>query len=223
MVVVAIAGSPGNSVGAVLDGAFLGGLGVAVGALFFFILAKLGSSRVAQGFVWFVMVYALALVKAQSMRYFAFSLLGLLVAFSGIYTSVLLGGRFQPEYLESYLIAYAWAFALVLFVAIAIFPVSAERELRELLVQSLERVSMFTHLIAKTYSLEISDEERKVRDALGQSIRADFVFSQTKMSQARMELVAFSRNSMSDYARILGRLRQMQQVGSMRSLNSYRS
>jgi hypothetical protein len=56
----------------------------------------------------------------------------------------------------------------------AIFPVSTERELRELIVQSLERISTFTHLIAKTYSLEINQEERAARDALSQSIRADF-------------------------------------------------
>lgn len=35
-----------------------------------------GHSQVAQGFVFFIMLYFLALIKAQSMRYFAFSLLG---------------------------------------------------------------------------------------------------------------------------------------------------
>jgi hypothetical protein len=34
-------------------------------------------------FVFFVIVYVLALIKAQSLRYFAFSLLAILMAFSG--------------------------------------------------------------------------------------------------------------------------------------------
>lgn len=37
------------------------------------------------------------------MRYFAFSLLAILVAFSGLYTSILLGGVFSPGYLIAYL------------------------------------------------------------------------------------------------------------------------
>lgn len=53
--------------------------------------------------MFFAMLYFFALIKAQSMRYFAFSLLGIIVAFSGIYTSVLLGGIFEPKYLQSYL------------------------------------------------------------------------------------------------------------------------
>lgn len=44
----------------------------------------------------------LALIKAQSMRYFAFSLLAILVSFSGIYTRLLIGA-FSPEYLIAYL------------------------------------------------------------------------------------------------------------------------
>lgn len=82
------------------------------------------------------------------MRYFGFSLLGIIMSFSGIYTSVLLK-TFAPEYLTSYLISYAWGFALVLVVNVLVFPVSAERELREALVSSLERISTLAHLIAK--------------------------------------------------------------------------
>lgn len=55
MVIVSIAGQPGLSVGACLDGGALGMLGVGWGALWFFILAKI-PSRVGQGFVFFALV-----------------------------------------------------------------------------------------------------------------------------------------------------------------------
>jgi len=42
-----------------------------------------GGSQVAQGFVFFVLVYLAALVKAQSLRYFGLSLLFIILAFSG--------------------------------------------------------------------------------------------------------------------------------------------
>lgn len=44
MILVTIAGKPGVSVGACLDGGVLGMAGVGVGAVFFVILAKLGSA-----------------------------------------------------------------------------------------------------------------------------------------------------------------------------------
>ncbi|GAA5925622.1 hypothetical protein JCM10213_008838 [Rhodosporidiobolus nylandii] len=211
-VLITIAGQPGLAIGACWDQAFFGALGVAVGGLCFLILAKLGHSQVAQGFVLAVFVYFLALIKAQSMRYFAFSLLAILLAFSGIYTSVLPGsdGRFIPEYLESYLEAYCWGFAIVLFVNAFVFPHTSEKELRELLVISLEHVSTFSHLIAKTYSLDITDEERKARDGLNLSIRADMSLLNQKLAQAGVE-VNWSKWSMQDYAEAVSKLRAMQQ------------
>lgn len=64
-------------------------------------------------------------------------------------TSILLGGEFNSAYLESYLKAYAWGFALVLGVNMLIFPHSSEHELRGLLVSSLHHISTLSHLIAK--------------------------------------------------------------------------
>ncbi|KAK4055132.1 hypothetical protein OIV83_000412 [Microbotryomycetes sp. JL201] len=210
MIIVSIAGQPGLSVGACLDQAWLGSLGVATGGACFAILAKLGHSRVAQGFVFWVMLYCLAYIKALSMRYFAFSLLAILVAFNGIYTSALSRGNFVPDYLEDYLKAYAMAFAIVLGVNVLVFPVSAERELRETLVASLERISTFTHLIARTYNIEITEEEKTVRDQLNQSIRADFAFLQLKLQQSGLE-VNWTRWSMADYAGMVSKVQSMQQ------------
>lgn len=52
--------------------------------VFFVVLAKLGHSQVAQGFVFFIICYAFALVKNLSFRYFGFALLGIIMSFSGI-------------------------------------------------------------------------------------------------------------------------------------------
>ncbi|KAM0753235.1 hypothetical protein T439DRAFT_323872 [Meredithblackwellia eburnea MCA 4105] len=211
VVLVTIAGKPGVSVGACLDGGALGILGVGAGAVGFLILAKLGHSQVAQGFVFFVMLYFLALIKAQSLRYFAFSLLAIIMAFSGIYTSILLGGVFSPKYLEAYLEAYCWGFAIVLGINILVLPISSERELRELLVSSLEHVSTFSHLIAKTYTLDITDEERAVRDGLNQSIRADIAFLGQKLSETGLE-INWTKWSMADYGAATAKIRAMQQA-----------
>ncbi|KAI5481791.1 hypothetical protein MNV49_000068 [Pseudohyphozyma bogoriensis] len=191
-ILVSIAGKPGVSVGACLDGGVLGMAGVGFGAVFFVILAKLGHSQVAQGFVFFVMLYFLALIKAQSLRYFAFSLLAIIMAFSGMYA-----------------ILHCWGFAIVLGTNVLILPITSERELRELIVTSLEHISTLSHLIAKTYQLEITDEEREVRDQLNQSIRQDMAFLGQKMSETGLE-INYTKWSMADYARIVGNIRQMQ-------------
>ena len=76
-----------------------------------------------------------------------------------------------------------------------------------LLVSSLEHVATFGHLIAKvpdaykhaplatdmsvfskTYLLEISDEEKIVRDELNQSIRADIAFLSQKLGDTSLEV-----------------------------------
>ncbi|GAA5972386.1 hypothetical protein JCM11641_002434 [Rhodosporidiobolus odoratus] len=212
IVLITIAGQPGLSCGACWDQVILGALGVGVGSACFAILAKLGHSQVAQGFVLAIFVYFLALVKAKGLRYFAFSLLAILLAFSGIYTSVLPTSNrsFIPEFLESYIEAYCWGFAIVLFVNGFIFPHTSEKELRELLVISLEHISTFSHLIAKTYSLEITDDERKARDDLNLTIRADMGLLNQKLAQAGIE-INYSRWSMQDYAFAVSKLRAMQQ------------
>ncbi|GAA5865438.1 hypothetical protein JCM8547_001244 [Rhodosporidiobolus lusitaniae] len=209
-VLITIAGQPGLAVGAVLDQAVFGLLGVGIGGACFAILAKLGHSQVAQGFVLAVMVYFLALVKAASMRYFALSLLAIILAFSGIYTSILSGGDFVPGYLEAYLEAYLWGFAIVLVVNLLVFPHTSEKELRELLVLSIEHIGTFSHLIAKTYSLEITEDERKIRDSLNASIRADMGLLNAKLMHAGIE-INYTRFSMADYTLAVGKIRNIQQ------------
>lgn len=107
----------------------------------------------------------------------------------------------------------AYGFAIVLLVNLAVIPLSAERELREFIVVSLEHVSTFAHLLSKTYTLEITEEEVVLRDSLNATIRADFGYLQMKLAETSVEL-NWTRYSMADYAQMTARIRTMQQVSS---------
>ena len=48
----------------------------------------------------------------------------------------------------------SWAAAIVLAVNIIIFPVTSEKELRRMLLLSLEHVATFSHLLAKVGDLK---------------------------------------------------------------------
>lgn len=90
-----------------------------------------------------------------------------------------------------------------------VFPTSSERELRELLALSLEHISTFSHLIATTYTMEITDEERALRDSLNQSVRADLGLLAVRIGQAGLE-VNWSRYAMTDYAIMISKIKAMQ-------------
>ncbi|GAB1520598.1 hypothetical protein RhiTH_003678 [Rhizoctonia solani] len=201
-ILIVIAGTPGKSVGACLTATFFAILGVCVGSLNFVILAHLGHEPVAQAVVFAVMVYLLALIKAQGLKYFGFSLLAILMSFNGIYTSMMLGTGFSSTYLKEYIKSYLWGSAIVLFVNLFVFPVSSERELRKLLVMSLEHVATYSHLLAKTYTLTLTDEERDARARLAQTIRADFGLLTMKMAETSAE-INWSRWSMDDYLALI--------------------
>lgn len=110
---VSIAGFPGKSNGECFISTIYGLAGVGVGAVMFVVLAELSSAPVAQGFVLAAFLYIMALIKAQGLQYFGFSLLAILLAFGGISTSYITGG-FSDTYLEDYLVSYAVAGAIVL-------------------------------------------------------------------------------------------------------------
>lgn len=79
-----------------------------------------------------------------------------------------------------------------------VLPHSAEKELREILVISLEHISTFSHLIGKTYLVELTEEERVARDELNQSIRADMGVLGQRYAQAGVE-INYTRWTMHDY------------------------
>ncbi|KAG8699562.1 hypothetical protein FRC09_006545 [Ceratobasidium sp. 395] len=208
-ILISIAGTPGKSVGACLTAIFFSILGVCIGSLNFLILSELGHVPVAQAAVFTVMVYLLALVKAQGLKYFGFSLLAILMSFNGVYTSIMLGAGSNSTTLKANIEAYLWGSAIVLFVNIFIFPLSSERELRQLLVMSLEHVATYSHLLSKTYTLTITDEERDARARLAQTIRADFGLLTMKMEETSAE-INWSRWSMADYLVFVGKTRAVQ-------------
>ncbi|KAL5492777.1 hypothetical protein ACEPAI_4224 [Sanghuangporus weigelae] len=209
MTILLIVGGAGMSFGTCVQSTALALIGVGAGAVGFFILAKLVESQIAQGFVFAALVYGFALVKAQGLKWFPLALLAILMSFNGIYTSLLVG-RFDSAYLEEYLKTYFWAAAIVLTVNILILPISSEKEMRQTLILSLEHVSTFLHLLAKTYTMEITEEERAVRDHLAQSIRADFGLLSNKIDETFIE-INYSRFSTKEYQSFVTRVRRMQQ------------
>lgn len=92
------------------------------------------------------------------------------MAFNGVYTSIMLDG-FVPKFDEDYFKGYLWGAAISAGVSIFFFPFTAETGLRETLVSSLDHIATFSHLLAKTYSMEITEEEKAARDRLAQSLR----------------------------------------------------
>lgn len=56
-------------------------------------------------------------------------------------------------------------------VNLLVFPISSERELREAMVGSLDHIGTFCHLLAKTYTMTLTDDERAAREALARTIR----------------------------------------------------
>ena len=99
MIIVTIAGGPGKTFGACVQGAALALGGVLLGSAFFAILAQLGHYPVAQGVVFALMVYGqytpiivscsnlpvvLSIIKTFGLKWFAFSLLAILMTFNGV-------------------------------------------------------------------------------------------------------------------------------------------
>jgi hypothetical protein len=139
-----VAGFPGANYGQSTISVIFAMLGIGLGALFFFILAKLAHAPVAQGILWAIFVYFFSIMKSKSLMFFGFALLGILVTFAGIYTSLTLPVKgFNAQYLEDYLKAYALGGAIVLVVNWFVLPISSEKELRRTLVTSLDHIKTF--------------------------------------------------------------------------------
>ncbi|KAF8591763.1 hypothetical protein K439DRAFT_1326105 [Ramaria rubella] len=212
MMIVVIANDPGKSVGACIQATTLTVAGISLGCVGFMILAKLAHWPVAQGVVFAIIVYIMVLIKSRGPRWFGFSLLCILNCFNGIYTSYLLGGVFSPIYLAAYYESYLWGAGIVLAVNLLVLPKSSERVLRETLVTSLEHVGTFAHLLAKTYTLEITDEERDLRDHLNMSIRADFGYLSRQQIEATTIEINYSKFSLEDYKLFIAKTRGLQQA-----------
>ncbi|KAF8305566.1 hypothetical protein DL93DRAFT_2089397 [Clavulina sp. PMI_390] len=220
-VILSIAGFPGKSTGEHLFGVILALMGVGIGAVNFVILSKLRVSLVSQVIVFAIMVYLLALLKGADPRLFGFALLAILMTFNGVYVSILVGS-FSPKYLEGYLEAYAWGAAIVVFVNLFVFPISTEKELRQTLVLSLDHIGTLSHLLAKTYTMTLTEEDRALRDKLNQTIRQDFGLLNQKIGASAIE-INWSRWSVQDYHALISQTRtlQLSLIAMYSSLTAY--
>lgn len=69
------------------------------------------------------------------------------------------GNKFDLTWFLADFEAYAWGIAIALFVNVVVYPITAEKQLRKLLVTSLQHVSTLAHLSCKTYAKECSEDE----------------------------------------------------------------
>ncbi|KAF8335904.1 uncharacterized protein EI90DRAFT_3120148 [Cantharellus anzutake] len=166
-----IASYPGKPVGETFQFVMSGVGGGLFGAAAFVILAKCRESLPAQAVVFGVFAYLFSLTRAYSLKYFAFALLGILMAFDGVYTSVLTDS-FSPRWLASYSKTYF-------------------------------------DLLSKTVIHDISEEERKERDCLAKSIRADYAFISQKLVFTGWEPLSISRFTLKDYQVMTSQIRSM--------------
>lgn len=75
-------------------------------------------------------------------------------------------------------------------------------------------MSTLSHLTCKTYSREITADEKEVRDLLIRTIRSDFSALTARMDEASFE-ICYTRWSMASYCQMCERIRAVQQVCSV--------
>lgn len=134
-----------------------------------------------------------------------------LFAFNGIWYPIESGTPFRSSYLLSFFTAYALGLAIVVAVNLLVFPFSAERELRHVLVQSLQHVSTLAHLACKTYAKEIEEDEVEVRQLLVRTIRSDYLSLASHLEETSYETL-WSRWGYEDLRRMITYVKGLQQA-----------
>lgn len=104
------------------------------------------------------------------------ALFGLVLSPLQIMNSINNGSRFLPDYLLADAASNLFGLAVAIAANIIIFPSSSEKELRQMLVTSLDHIECLSHLIAKAYVMVATDEEMEMGDILVQTLRADYAF-----------------------------------------------
>jgi len=134
--------------------------------------------------------------------------------------------------------AYAWGIAIALVVNVVVYPITAERQLRKLLVTSLQHVSTLAHLSCKTYAKECSEDEavrlslfpllsdgqrseadirlmsyisQEVRQLLIKTIRADYLALATRLQETSFEIL-YTRWSLKHYSDMIASVQGLQQA-----------
>lgn len=147
-----------------------------------------GAQPAAQGIIFAVGVYLAALVRFDGNKWISFYLvrshplhetqstdlplrmqLGILFSFQGIYQTIVRPTgtndlSFSSASLASYVETYFWGLAIALVSNVLVWPISAEYECRELLVTSLQHLSILAHLTCKTHdkSIDLGEAVRTI-------------------------------------------------------------
>ncbi|KZT61390.1 hypothetical protein CALCODRAFT_8959 [Calocera cornea HHB12733] len=207
-VIITIASMPGATVGSCIKNSFLNMMGIMIGSLNYFILAKLADVPVAQGVVIGLMVYLSGLMYPKGFTYIGFALLGLLQSFTGIFITYADGGAFNPAQLLGFMQSYAFGCACAVAVNLLVLPRTAEHQLREALVTSLEHARTLLLLINKGYAEDLPEEERAEMELLEQAIRMDLKTLLDLLDDTGFE-ISWSRWSMADYSSLVEKIRSM--------------
>ncbi|GAA5876090.1 hypothetical protein JCM16303_007018 [Sporobolomyces ruberrimus] len=210
-VLVVVGAYPGSPMGKCFQAVLLGTAGLALGVLVYAILGEASSSPTAQGFIFAFFVWLLALVRFSGAKYISFYLYGILFAFGGIYYSIESETRFDKSWFLASFEAYAWGIAIALAVNVLVYPVTAERELKKLLVTSLQHVSTLAHISCKTYEKTCSEDEAEVRQLLIKTIRSDYLALAARLEETSLEIL-FTRWSLKHYKDMISSVQGLQQA-----------
>ncbi|KAG8813161.1 hypothetical protein FRC18_002640, partial [Serendipita sp. 400] len=210
----------GQSIGACVQSSLLVLLGVAVGSLNFTILASLAKWTIVQGIVFAFSVYWLSYFKAGDERLFIVFLTGILMGFDGVIISKNNNDQFLPKFLLADSASYLFGLAVAILVNVLVFPTTSEKELREMLVTSLDHLESLSRLVARAYVIVASEQEMNMGDVLMQVIRADFAFLTQILQNTSME-INWSAYSMQEYRLMVEHIRGLQQA-IFRSFNALR-
>ncbi|BGP28691.1 hypothetical protein JCM10296v2_000427 [Rhodotorula toruloides] len=209
-VLVIVGAYPGGTMGKCFEALLLGSVGFGLGVLVYAILGELADSPTGQGFIFAIWVYLAALVRFGGPKYISFYLFGVLFSFNGIYGSITEGG-FNKQFFLANAVAYLWGMAISLGVNLIVWPFTAEAELRQLLVTSLQHVSTLAHLTCKTYARELDQDEVDVRQVLVKALRSDYLALNGRLDETSFE-ITFSRWSLKHYRDMIKAVQGLQQA-----------
>ncbi|BGP21516.1 transmembrane protein [Rhodotorula toruloides] len=209
-VLVIVGAYPGGTMGKCFEALLLGSVGFGLGVLVYAILGEVADSPTGQGFIFSIWVYLAALVRFGGPKYISFYLYGVLFSFNGIYGSITEGG-FNKQFFLANAVAYLWGMAISLGVNLIVWPFTAEAELRQLLVTSLQHVSTLAHLTCKTYARELNQDEVDVRQVLVKALRSDYLALNGRLDETSFE-ITFSRWSLKHYRDMIKAVQGLQQA-----------
>ncbi|KAJ3296818.1 hypothetical protein HDU79_005610 [Rhizoclosmatium sp. JEL0117] len=225
VVLIAVIQSPAKTVGNFLDSAFLLLIAMCISsAIFAFMQAVAGDSYAGLAVILFIVTYLFATLRTFNIaRYFVFSLVGPLFAFSACTSLVGVSGKnttngaqFDENFLVSTIKSYLIGLAICTIINIFVFPDFAEPHINEQFLSVLENLKLLSgSILSSIEGSEIEDEEyakgNAVRAELVAKIQQEFGLIDANISQASAEIV-YSHFSIKDYNRILKNMKSVAAV-----------